>query len=50
MSFVHKYPVVSFFVLSFVLGAGTVYIIMWKELPSELVLASVLPASIAGLS
>lgn len=48
-SLLHKYPLVSFFVLALVLGAGTVLFITQTELPSSLILTSALSASIAGI-
>jgi hypothetical protein len=48
-SFAHKYPIISFFILAVALGAGTVYLVMWRRLPSELALASVFSSSIAGI-
>jgi membrane protease YdiL (CAAX protease family) len=48
-SFVHKYPIMSFFVLALALGAGTIYLVIQGIIPVELALSSVLSASIAGI-
>ena len=48
-SFVRRYSIVLFCLLAFVLGAGMVYFVIWSGLPPDLVLASVLSASIAGI-
>ena len=47
--FAPKFPIVSFFFLALVLGAGTVYLVVRLRLPPELALTSALSASIAGI-
>ena len=49
LSFVNKYPIVSFFILALVLGAGTIYLVIQGVIPAGLALSSVLSASIAGI-
>jgi membrane protease YdiL (CAAX protease family) len=44
-----RYPILSFFVLAWILGAGVVSIALWKKLPSEVILTSVLSSSIVGV-
>jgi membrane protease YdiL (CAAX protease family) len=48
-SFVHRYPIVSFYILALALGAGTVYLVVRGVLPTSLALAAALSASIAGI-
>jgi membrane protease YdiL (CAAX protease family) len=48
-SFVQRYSIALFSILAFVLGAGTITLIVLNELPPPLALASALSASIAGL-
>jgi membrane protease YdiL (CAAX protease family) len=48
-SFVHRYPIASFYLLALALGAGTVYLVVQEVLPAGLALASALSASIAGI-
>ena len=50
MNFAHKYPIRSFFILAFLLGAGTIFLVIQGIIPVELALSSVLSASIAGIS
>ena len=47
-SFVHRYPIVSFYISALALGAGTVYLVVRGVLPAGLALAAALSASIAG--
>jgi membrane protease YdiL (CAAX protease family) len=49
LSFVDRYPIVSFFVLALVLGAGTTYLVIQGVIPTDLALSSALSASIAGI-
>jgi membrane protease YdiL (CAAX protease family) len=49
LSFIHKYPIISFFILAMVLGAGTIFFVMQGVLPAGLALSSVLSASLAGI-
>jgi membrane protease YdiL (CAAX protease family) len=49
LSFVHRYPIVSFFILALVLGAGTIFSVVQGVVSVELALSSVLSASIAGI-
>jgi membrane protease YdiL (CAAX protease family) len=46
---IRRYPLVWFYSLAWVLGAGIVYLVMQEVLPSGLALASALSASIAGI-
>ena len=48
-SFLHRYPIASFYILALALGAGTVYLVVKGVLPAVLALASALSASIAGI-
>jgi membrane protease YdiL (CAAX protease family) len=48
-SFIARYSVAVFFVLAFVLGGGTVYLVVQGILPSGVALAAALSASIAGI-
>ena len=48
-SFVHRYPIVSFYILALALGAGTVYLVVRGVLPASLALAAALSASISGI-
>jgi membrane protease YdiL (CAAX protease family) len=48
-SFVHRYPIVSFYILALALGAGTVYLVVQGIIPAGVALASALSASIAGI-
>lgn len=47
--FIHRYSIISFYILAFALGTGTVYLVVQGALPASLALASALSASIAGL-
>jgi membrane protease YdiL (CAAX protease family) len=47
-SFIHRYPVASFYILALSLGAGTVFLVVEGVLPSSLALAAALSPSIAG--
>jgi membrane protease YdiL (CAAX protease family) len=47
--FVHRYPIVSFYILALALGAGTVYLVVRGVLPTGLALAAAFSASIAGI-
>ncbi|MBK5108548.1 MAG: hypothetical protein JJE12_10460, partial [Anaerolineales bacterium] len=49
LNLVKRYPIAVFFSLAFVLGAGTIFLVVQGVLPSDLVLASVFSASIAGI-
>jgi membrane protease YdiL (CAAX protease family) len=49
LSFVNKYPIVSFFILAMVLGTGTIYLVIQEVIPAELALSSALSASMAGI-
>jgi len=49
LSFVSKYPIASFFVLTSVLGVGTLSLVILGVIPVSLALSSVLSASIAGI-
>ena len=46
---IHRYSIISFYILAFALGTGTVYLVVQGALPASLALASALSASIAGL-
>ena len=48
-NFVHRYQIISFFLLAVALGTGTVYLVVRGILPASLALASALSASIAGI-
>jgi len=47
-TFIHRYPVASFYILALALGAGTVYLVVQGVFPSSLALGAALSASIAG--
>jgi membrane protease YdiL (CAAX protease family) len=49
LSFMHRYPIVTFYMLALVLGAGTIYLVIQGVLPTSLALLSALSASLAGL-
>lgn len=49
LSFVNRYPIATFFILTVALGAGTLYLMVRGVLPVNLALSSVLSASIAGI-
>jgi membrane protease YdiL (CAAX protease family) len=49
LSFMYRYPIVTFYVLAMVLGAGTIYLVVQGILPADLALSSALSASIAGV-
>jgi len=49
MRFVNRYPIASFFILTLVLGTGTLYLVVRGVIPANLALSSVLSASIAGI-
>lgn len=44
-----RYPIVSFYILAFALGAGTIYLVVQEVIPASLALGSVLSASVAGV-
>jgi membrane protease YdiL (CAAX protease family) len=46
---IHRFPIISFFALAWILGAVVVSITLWGELPSEFVLSSVFSSSFAGI-
>jgi membrane protease YdiL (CAAX protease family) len=48
-SLIHRFPIISFFALAWVLGAVVVSIAFWGELPSEFALSSVFSSSFAGI-
>jgi membrane protease YdiL (CAAX protease family) len=48
-SLVRRYPIIAFFTLAWVLGTGMISFGLWRELPAEFVLASVLSSSFAGI-
>jgi membrane protease YdiL (CAAX protease family) len=50
LSFMYRYPIVTFYVLALVPGAGTIYLVMQGILPTNLALSSALSASIAGVA
>jgi uncharacterized protein len=43
------YPIVSFLILAFTLGTGTIYLVVQEVIPAGLALGSVLSASVAGV-
>jgi membrane protease YdiL (CAAX protease family) len=47
--FVHRYPLVSFYILAWAFGGGIVYLVMQEVIPTGLTLASALSASVAGI-
>ena len=49
LGFVKRYPIASFFILTLVLGVGTLYLVIRGVIPVDLALSSVLSASIAGI-
>jgi membrane protease YdiL (CAAX protease family) len=49
-SFMYRYPIVTFYVLALVLGAGTIYLVIQGILPTNLALSSALSASVAGVA
>ena len=49
LSFIHKYPIVSFFILALILGTSIIFLVFQGVMPAELALSSVLSASIAGI-
>ncbi len=49
LRFVPDYPILSFYILAFALGSGTIYLVVQGVLPANFALASALSASIAGL-
>ena len=49
-TFMHRYPVACYFILAMALGAGFVSLVASGILPSGLALASVLSASVAGIT
>jgi membrane protease YdiL (CAAX protease family) len=49
LRFVSKYPIASFFVLTSVLGVGTLSLVILGVIPVSMALSSVLSASIAGI-
>ena len=48
-SLLHRYPIGSFFILTLVLGSGTIYLVIRGLIPHGLALSSVLSASMAGV-
>ena len=49
LNLVKRYPIAAFFILALALGTGTIFLVIQGLLPSNLVLVSVLSASIAGI-
>jgi hypothetical protein len=49
LNFIHRYPIVSFFIMALVLGSGTTFLVFQEVIPDGLELSSVLSASIAGI-
>jgi len=49
LNLVKRYPIATFFILALALGTGTILLVIQGLLPSNLVLVSVLSASIAGI-
>jgi membrane protease YdiL (CAAX protease family) len=49
VNLIRRYPVTSYFFLTFVLGGGTIYLAFQGVIPAELGLSSVLSASISGV-
>ena len=49
LSFVNRYPIALFFLLTLVLGVGTLFLVIRGVIPVNLALSSVLSASIAGI-
>jgi membrane protease YdiL (CAAX protease family) len=49
LSFISENQIVAFYILAFALGAGTICLVVQGVLPSSLVLASTLSASVAGI-
>jgi membrane protease YdiL (CAAX protease family) len=47
--FLRRYPIVTFYMLALVLGAGTIYLVIQGRLPTSLALLSALSASLAGI-
>ncbi len=46
---IKRFPVFAFFILAWALGASTIFLVVQGMIPSNLVLVSVLSASIAGI-
>jgi len=49
LSFIHKYPIISFFILTVMLGTSIIFLIFQAVIPAELALSSVLSVSISGI-
>ena len=49
LSFIRRFPLAAFYILTMVLGAGTIYLVIQGVIPSGLALLSALSASLAGL-
>ena len=49
LNLVKRYPIATFFILALALGTGTIFLVIQGLLPSNMVLLSVLSASIAGI-
>jgi len=49
LSYIHRYPIVSFFIVALILGTGTLALVFRGLVPERLALSSVLSASIAGI-
>jgi membrane protease YdiL (CAAX protease family) len=47
--FIHRYPVVSFFILALALGWGAIFFVVRGVIPARLALTSVFSASISGI-
>ena len=49
VSFVHKYPMMSFFILTLIPGTGILFLVFQGIIPTELALSSVLFVSVSGI-
>ena len=49
LSFIHNYPIISFFILTVMLGTSLIFLIFQGVIPAELALSSVLSVSISGI-
>lgn len=49
LSFINKYPIVSFFLLTLILGTSLIFLVFQSVIPAELALSSVLSVSISGI-
>ena len=49
MRFIHKYPIVSFFILALILGTSIIFLVFQGIIPAELALSSVLSVPISGI-